>query len=164
MEPRSVAFHNAQLNDLPLLPQVILRLPMGDRAYGFVSPETNASIGTNPVGASFESGDFTAVPVLAREARLLDLSPIEESIQPLDPDVLGSWGQNARPTLQFSLDNGDKAFSTIVGQEYVLNQSAFLFVGLPGLGWDQSMLRFSGNVQRFTLSKRAIRIEAETLC
>ena len=164
MEPRSTAFHDAQLDNQELLPQVVLRLPMGDRYYGFIAPETNAPIGTDPTGASFDTTLYSSTPVISQEARLLELSPIEESIQPLDPDVLGSWGQSQRPTLQFELANDDQSMSSIVGNEYILNQGVALFLGMPQLGWDQAMQRFSGTVQRFRLTKRALRVEAETLC
>lgn len=164
MERRNKDWHNKQLQDAPIIPQVVLRLPMGDRIYGFISPNINDPIGTDPDEAIFDAGSFSTVPVIERAARLIDLSPLEESVQPIDPDVLGSWGQSTRPTLQFELTNDDKHFSAIVGSEYMLNQQVFLFLGFPGLGWDKSMQRYDGLIQRFTLTKKSLRIEAEMLC
>lgn len=164
MEKRNIHWHDKQLQDAPLVPQVMLRLPMGDRAYGFVSPNVSDPIGTTPAEATFDASRFSGVPSLERSARLISLSPIEESVHPLDPDVLGSWGQGLRPTLKCEFTNDDKHFSEIVGTEYLLNQEVCLFWTFPGLNWDQSMQKFQGSIQRFTLTKKSLRIEAETLC
>ena len=66
MEPRSRFFHDRQLVNGMLLPQVILRTGFGDRVWGFLHPEINDAIG--PVLASgdvfFTQAEFSGEPVL----------------------------------------------------------------------------------------------------
>lgn len=165
MEPRHPRWHDKQLQNLPLIPQVLLRLAMGDRYYGFIHPDTNNPIGTNgPSGLTFTQSTFTGHPVLERAARMVDLSPLEESTQPLDQDVLGSWGQAKRPLLTFSLHNDDQTMNRMVGEEYTLNQDVFMFAGFPNLDWDYSQLRYTGKISRVILKKNQVLIEAETMC
>lgn len=165
MEPRTRFFHDKQLAQRPLQPQIILRTGLGDRVWGFHNPETNEAIGTlSSTEVEFVQEEFSAEPVLERAARLVDLSPLQESTQPLDQDVLGSWGQGQRAVLTCEAHNDDLDMTAMVGKEYVLNQPIYLFVGFPGLPWDYSQLRYSGTVHRITLTKNKVRIEAETLC
>lgn len=165
MEPRTRFFHDKQLAQRALQPQVILRTGLGDRIWGFHNPEMNEPIGTlSSSEVEFEQTEFSGEPVLERAARLVDLSPLQESTQPLDQDVLGAWGQGQRAVLTCEAHNDDLDMTGMVGKEYVLNQPIFLFVGFPGLPWDHSQLRYSGTVHRITLTKNKVRIEAETLC
>lgn len=165
MEPRHPRWHDKQLEGRRLIPQIIVQLPMGDRVYSYLNPAINRPIGTNPSpSATFNTADFTGRPIVEVSDRLVELKPVEESVQPLDQDVLGAWGQAQRPKLDFELANGDETMGEMVGQEYILNQKVFLFFGFPNLDWDYSMLRYSGTVSRITLTKARLRIEAETLC
>lgn len=165
MEPRHPLWHDKQLEGRRIIPQVIIQLPMGDRVYGNVNPNINRPIGTNASpGATFDTAQFTGRPIVEVADRLVDLKPVEESVQPLDQDVLGAWGQAQRPKLDFDLSNGDESMGEMVGTEFILNQKVFLFFGFPNLDWDYSMLRYSGSISRITLTKARLRIEAETLC
>lgn len=166
MEPRSRLFHAKQLEGQRVVSQVVLRLAMGDRVWGIINPAINDPIGTatDTSTMTFEQDDYTGVPILEVSDRLIGINPLQESIQPLDQDVLGAWGQSQRTVLKFDLSNGDTKMTTMVGQEYVLNQSVSMFVGFPGLGWDYAQQRYHGTINRITLTKNALTIEAETLC
>jgi len=166
MEPRSRFFHDKQLANRNLIPQVVLRTGYGDRYWGFVSPAINDPIGTilNSSDVFFLQDELTAEPILERAPRLVSLSPLTESNQPLDQDVLGSWGQGQRSTLQFEAHNDDLEMGRMVGKEYVLNKDVYLFVGFPDMAWDYAQQRYKGTINRITLTKNKVRIEAETLC
>lgn len=166
MEPRHRLFHSKQLQHRPLQPQVVVRSGYGDRYWGFVHPEANDPIGTelNSSQVGFLQSELTDVPVVERAPRLISLSPLQESVQPLDQDILGSWGQGQRSVLQCEAHNDDGKMTHMVGQEYLLNQPIYLFVGFPGLGWDYAQQRYKGSINRITLTKNGVRVEAETLC
>ena len=166
MEPRSRFFIDKQLENRNLIPQVVLRSGLGDRVWGFIHPGINDPIGTvlNSSEVFFDQTQLTDEPVLERAPRLTALAPLEESNQPLDQDVLGSWGQGQRSILAFEAHNDDQAMTQMVGQEYVLNKDVFLFVGFPNLNWDYAQQRYKGTVNRIILRKNMVRIEAETLC
>lgn len=166
MEPRSRFFHDKQLDQRTLVPQVVVRSPFGDRIWGFINPDINPPIGTilTSSDVEFTQSDFSSQPILERGPRLTSLSPLQESTQPLDQDVLGSWGQGQRSVLACEAHNDDLQMTAMVGKEYLLNQPIFLFVGFPGLDWDYAQLRYSGSINRVTLTKNKVKIEAETLC
>ena len=166
MEPRTRRFHDKQIENRNLVPQVILRTGYGDRVWGFVNPDINDPIGTvlGTTEGFFTQTEFTAEPILERAARLLSLAPLVESNQPLDQDTLGSWGQGQRSTLEFEAHNDDSEMTRMVGEEYILNKDVYLFIGFPDLGWDYSQQRYKGKVSRITLTKNSVKIEAETLC
>jgi len=166
MEPRSRFFHDKQLQNRNVIPQVVLRTGYGDRVWGFIDPAVNDPIGTvlNSSDVFFLQDQLSAEPVLERAPRLVSLSPLTESNQPLDQDILGSWGQGQRSVLQFEAHNDDGAMTRMVGEEYILNKDVYLFVGFPGLPWDYSQQRYKGTINRITLTKNKVRIEAETLC
>jgi hypothetical protein len=166
MEPRTRFFHDKQLANRNVIPQVLLRTGYGDRYWGFINPNVNDPIGTilSTSEIEFIQSEFTNQPVLERMPRLVTLDPLTESNQPLDQDILGSWGQGQRNVLGFEAHNDDGAMTRMAGQEYILNQDVFLFVGFPGLPWDYSQQRYRGTISRVTLTKNKIRIEAETLC
>jgi hypothetical protein len=165
MEPRTRYFHDKQLQQQTLVPQIILRTGLGDRVWGFLNPDINPAIGAlASTEVEFTQSEFSEAPVLERAPRLVDLSPLQESTQPLDQDVLGSWGQGQRAVLSCEAHNDDLAMTGMVGKEYILNQPIYLFVGFPNLNWDYAQLRYSGSVNRVTLTKNKVRIEAETLC
>jgi hypothetical protein len=166
MEPRTRFFHDKQLEQRTLVPQIILRTGLGDRAWGFLNPDINNPIGTalSSTEIEFVQSEFADEPILERAPRLTSLSPLQESTQPLDQDVLGSWGQGQRAVLACEAHNDDLAMTGMVGKEYVLNQPIFLFVGFPGLDWDYSQLRYSGSINRITLTKNKVKIEAVALC
>jgi hypothetical protein len=165
-EPRTRFFHDKQLEQRHLVPQVVVRSGQGDRVWGFIHPDVNDPIGTvlSSAEVGFNQAEITGTPVLERAPRLISLSPLQESNQPLDQDVLGSWGQGQRSVLQCEAHNDDGRMTNMVGQEYLLNQPVFLFVGFPGLPWDYSQQRYKGTINRVTLTKNGVRIEAETLC
>lgn len=166
MEPRTRYFHSKQLQNRHLVPQIVVRSGYGDRIWGFVDPSVNDPIGTvlNSSEVGFIQSELTDTPVIERKARLISLSPLQESNQPLDQDVLGSWGQGQRSVLQCEAHNDDGKMTDMVGQEYLLNQPVYLFVGFPGLPWDYSQQRYKGTINRITLTKNGVRVEAETLC
>lgn len=166
MEPRSRFFHDKQLEGRTLVPQVVLRTGYGDRVWGFVNPEINDPIGTVLASSDvfFPQAELSGEPILERAPRLVSLSPLTESTQPLDQDVLGSWGQGQRSVLQLEAHNDDLEMTRMVGREYILNKEVYLFVGFPGLSWDYSQQRYKGTINRVTLTKNMVRIEAETLC
>lgn len=166
MEPRHRLFHDKQLRNRNVVPQVVLRTGYGDRIWGFINPAINDPIGTvlSSSGITFLREELTSQPVLERAARLVGLDPLTESTQPLDQDVLGSWGQGQRSVLQFEAHNDDLRMTAMVGEEYVLNQDVYLFLGFPNLGWDYAQQRYKGTVNRVILTKNKVRIEAETLC
>lgn len=166
MEPRTRYFHDKQLQQQTLIPQIVLRTGFGDRVWGFLNPNISDPIGTVLTSSEveFTQSDFTETPILERAPRLTSLSPLQESTQPLDQDVLGSWGQGQRAVLACEAHNDDLKMTDMCGLEYVLNQPIFLFVGFPGLDWDYAQLRYSGTVNRLTLTKNKVRVEAETLC
>lgn len=166
MEPRSPRFHDKQLAGRRVVPQVLLRLPMGDRYWGLRNPAREDPIGTvlDTSQMTFTQSEYTGVPVLERSPRMISIEPLQETIQPLDQDVLGAWGQAQRTILKFELHNDDRAMSRMVGEEYVLNQPVSMFVGFPGLEWDYSQQRYKGTVNRLTLTKNRLVVEAETLC
>lgn len=166
MEPRTRYFHDKQLQNRNVIPQVVLRTGFGDRYWGFINPDVNDPIGSvlSSSEVEFTQSEFTSEPILERAPRLVALEPLTESNQPLDQDVLGSWGQGQRSVLNFEAHNDDGAMTRMVGQEYVLNKDVFLFVGFPRLQWDYAQQRYRGTVNRVTLTKNKVRIEAETLC
>jgi len=166
MEPRSRFFHDKQLQNRNLVPKVLLRTGYGDRVWGFINPAVNDPIGTvlSSDDTFFIQSEFSAEPVLELAPRLVSLSPLTESTQPMDQDILGSWGQGQRSVLEFEAHNDDGEMTRMVGREYVLNKDVFLFVGFPGLAWDYSQQRYRGTINRITLTKNKVRIEAETLC
>jgi hypothetical protein len=165
MEPRTRFFHDKQLQNRNLVPQVVLRTGFGDRIWGFVNPEINTAIGTlSSSEVEFTQSEFTSEPVLERLDRMVSLSPLQESTQPLDQDVLGSWGQGQRSVLTCEGHNNDLEMTRMVGREYLLNQPIYLFVGFATLPWDYAQQRYKGSVTRVTLTKNRVRIEAETLC
>jgi hypothetical protein len=165
-EPRTRFFHTKQLERRNLQPMVVVRSGMGDRKWGFIDPRVNDPIGSvlNSGEVMFEQTEITDVPTIEEAARLISLSPLQESNQPLDQDILGSWGQGQRSILQCEAHNDDGKMTNMVGQEYLLNQPVYLFVGFPGLPWDYSQQRYKGTINRITLTKNGVRIEAETLC
>lgn len=166
MEPRHRLFHDKQLENRNVVAQVILRTGLGDRYWGFINPAINDPIGTvlNSSDVFLTQSEFTAEPILERKDRLVALSPLTESNQPLDQDVLGSWGQGQRSVLQFEGHNDDHKMTHMVGEEFVLNKDVYLFVGFPNLGWDYAQQRYKGTVNRVILTKNKVQIEAETLC
>lgn len=166
MEPRNRFFHAKQLRNRNVIPQVVLRTGYGDRVWGFVNPDISDPIGTvlSSSEVFFNRDELTSQPVLERAARLVAMQPLTESNQPLDQDVLGSWGQGQRSVLQFEAHNDDGQMTQMVGREYILNQDVYLFVGFPGLGWDNAQQRYKGSVNRVILTKNKVQIEAETLC
>lgn len=165
-EQITTSWHTAQLDDQAVVPQVLLRLPMGDRIWGFITPA-----GVDPIGTYFDAdtyfdaaayfgGGITALEV---SDRLVSLDAVEESVQPQDADVLGSWGQAQRPAVGATFANGDKEMSKIVGQEYTLNQTLLAYWNFPGLAWDFALAKFTGTTVRVVLKKNTCRIEAEQL-
>jgi hypothetical protein len=166
VEPRSRYFHDKQIQNRNLVAQVVLRTGYGDRVWGFINPGLNDPIGSilDSSETFFAQAELSAEPILERAPRLVSLSPLTESNQPLDQDVLGSWGQGQRSVLQFEAHNDDGAMTRMVGQEYTLNHDVYLFVGFPGLAWDHAQQRYKGSINRITLTKNKVRIEAETLC
>ena len=166
MEPRTRYFHDKQLEGRHMLAQVVLRSGFGDRVWGFINPDVNDPIGTvlSSTEVEFTQSELTTEPVLERAPRLVTLEPLTESNQPLDQDVLGSWGQGQRSVLNFEAHNDDGAMTDMVGEEYILNKDVYLFIGFPGLPWDYSQQRYKGTVNRIILTKNKVRIEAETLC
>lgn len=166
MEPRTRYFHAKQLQNRHLVPQVVVRSGYGDRYWSYLNPDINDPIGTvlNSSEVPFIQAELTDVPVIERSGRLITLSPLQESVQPLDQDILGSWGQGQRSVLQCEAHNDDGKMTAMVGEEYLLNQPIFLFVGFPGLPWDYSQQRYKGTINRVTLTKNGVRVEAETLC
>jgi hypothetical protein len=166
VEPRTALFHDKQLQNRNVIPQVVLRTGMGDRIWGFINPDVNDPIGTvlSSAGIFFAREELTSQPVLERAPRLVSMAPLTESVQPLDQDVLGSWGQGQRSVLQFEAHNDDGRMTHMVGEEYILNQDVYLFVGFPNLGWDYAQQRYKGSVNRVILTKNKVQIEAETLC
>jgi len=166
MEPRTRFFHDKQLEQRHLVPQIVVRSGLGDRVWGFIHPDVNDPIGTvlSSSEVGFNQAEITDTAVLERAPRLVSLSPLQESNQPLDQDVLGSWGQGQRSVLQCEAHNDDGKMTTMVGTEYLLNQPVYLFVGFPGLPWDYSQQRYKGTINRITLTKNRVRVEAETLC
>ena len=166
MEPRTRYFHDHQLKNRHLVPMIVLRSGYGDRKWGFIDPRINDPIGSvlSSSEVGFLQSELTDVPVLEEAPRLTSLSPLQESTQPLDQDVLGSWGQGQRTVLQCEAHNDDGKMTAMVGEEYLLNQPVYLFVGFPGLPWDYSQQRYKGTINRITLTKNRVRIEAETLC
>ena len=166
MEPRTRYFHDKQRQNRHLVPMVVIRSGMGDRKWGFIDPRVNDPIGSvlSSTEVLFTQSEFTDVPTLEEAPRLISLSPLQESNQPLDQDVLGSWGQGQRSVLQCEAHNDDGEMTAMVGQEYLLNQPVYLLVGFPGLPWDYAQQRYKGSINRITLTKNGVRIEAETLC
>ncbi len=166
MEPRSPLFHAKQLQNRHLVPQVVVRSGYGDRYWSYLHPDINDPVGTvlDSSTVQFVQSELTDVPVLERNARLISLAPLQESVQPLDQDILGSWGQGQRSVLQCEAHNDDGKMTAMVGEEYLLNQPIYLFVGFPGLGWDHAQQRYKGSINRITLTKNGVRVEAETLC
>lgn len=166
MEPRNRFFQDKQLANRNMMAQVVLRTGLGDRYWGFVHPSINDPIGTvlSSTDIYLTQAEYTSQPVLERAPRLVTLAPLTESNQPLDQDVLGSWGQGQRSVLQFEAHNDDHRMTEMVGQEYVLNQDVYLLVGFPNLGWDYAQQRYKGTVNRIILTKNKVQIEAETLC
>lgn len=149
-----------------MVPQVVVRSGYGDRYWSYLHPDINDPIGSvlNSSEVPFTQSELTDIPVLERAPRLITLSPLQESVQPLDQDILGSWGQGQRSVLQCEAHNDDLKMTAMVGEEYLLNQPIFLFVGFPGLPWDYSQQRYKGTINRITLTKNGVRVEAETLC
>ena len=166
MEPRTAAFFAKQQRNRNVVPQIILRTGLGDRYWGFVNPAINDPIGTvlDSSQLFITQTEFTAEPILERAARLVSLDPLAESNQPLDQDVLGSWGQGQRSVLAYEAHNDDHRMTQMVGQEYILNKNTYLMVGFPNMGWDYAQQRYKGTVTRVILTKNKVRIEAETLC
>lgn len=162
MEPTSLEFGQYQLDGRNAVVQVVLRLAMGDRYYGIIHPDASTPIGTvTPTYRTFTASDYTGVPVIERAARLLAVPNFLETNAPQHQAVLGSWGQNSSPTMSIELNNTDGEMSKLVGLEYLLGKTLQVFVGFRGLSWDYAQLRFSGEIDHVTLTRRSLQIDAE---
>jgi len=131
-----------------LVPIVVLHLPMGDRIYGVYWPG---------LAWAFDA------PVLERGARITSMSPIEQGAEPIGQAVLGAWTQLELPHVSVELDNTDLAMGRLVGQEYLLKRAAEVYVTFPDLSPDDALLAVSGQIQQWTLTKKALRLEIARL-
>lgn len=165
MDTTTLNWDSKRAANEPLLPLVILELDMGDRVIGAVMPPEDSV----NFGEAFDADvDFDAEvyflgggSAIERSARLLSVDEIGESSQPSQADVLGAVGQAELPVIALELDNGDKAMSTLVGQEYLLNKPVREFVTFAGLGIDDALEKARGRIVRWSLTGRRLRLEAE---
>lgn len=166
MELVRSAWETNRLANATALPVVVLRLPMGDRAWGFVKP----GIGT--FGSGFYDADkhfdgdqfFDADSVVLEDAaRLLSVDGVEQTARPVDSSVLGSFSQAERPIGAFEVENGDREMSKLIGREYVLRQTAVCYATFPGLDGVDALQKNKGLVTSWTLRKASLRIEFEGL-
>ena len=147
------------------VPLVVLRLPFGPKFYSF------RHVGTDVIsyGEQFDgAADFDASVTYDgggvasdRAGRLLAIDPIREAAIANAGEFLASLSQAERASLSVELDNADGAMSTLVGREYLLNQTLEAYISFQGIMISQAVKRFSGKIASYTLSKRSLRILAE---
>lgn len=165
-EALSPLFRRKQQENVPLLPQVVLDLPMSSRFWGFVTP-----IAADLSGVDFDAGaDFDAdvffdggIAILEISDRLVSVGPIGESSHPVQQHILGARGQAERASVQIIVRNDDRAMSDMIGREYVLQQSLYVYFNFPNTDWSYALRRFTGHVARWTLTSKTLTLEAETL-
>jgi hypothetical protein len=167
MEFTARAWDAARLAGDTLLPFVVIRTPMGDRAYGIVHPAVGDALSQGHFEADsyFDADQFFQADggVIEEGARLIGVSQIEQSAQAKDSNVLGSWGQAERAHAQVTLDASADAIRDLVGQEYLLNQVAEVYLTFPGLAPADALRVLSGQVRSWTLGKRRLALEIEVL-
>ena len=161
-----LAWQEKRIAQEVMLPLVRIRTPKADRVFGFVYP----GVGEILSGGFFEEEAFfdeelffdEGGVVLDEGARLLEISPIEESHRSFDTAILGSFGQAERSLVIVRFDNSDQALSQWVGEEYLLNAEAYLYFTFPGLVVTDSYVKRTGRVRRWVLSKDVLTLEIET--
>jgi hypothetical protein len=157
---------DAQQRRVSLVPIVRIRFGLGDRYFTPVDASTLV-----PVGVSYDADRiFDAdvyfdggIAALARSGRLLALTNLRESAKAFNAEILASYGQQERNAVSFQLDNEDKFFSKILGQEYLLHRPVQIYLTFAGLDLAFAMSRFLGRVVRADLSADMLAIDAEAL-
>ena len=163
METTTAGWQSKRLERRTLLPFVRLSCPMGDRLWGFTTP----NVATALVGGLFDGDVFFDANTsfdpgglyLERSARLISVSGLDQGVRTFDSAVLGSWGQAERVRAIFVASNGDRAMSTMIGREYVMNQVGRVYLSFPVLDITEAMLAREGRVQRWTLTALTLTVE-----
>ena len=145
---------------IPIVRQVT---PLGDRVFGFTRP----NVGDALVGGFFSADvdydhDVFFNPdglYLERSSRLLTVSGIEHGVRTLDSAVLGSWGQAETPRATYTVTNGDKKMSQMIGEEYIINQVSVVLLTFPTLDVLDALQVREGRVQRWTLTSAKLTVE-----
>ncbi len=147
-ETISTEWLTATLEGRAIVPILILHGGEGDRVYGLYWP-----------GLSWQF----ARPVIDRGARILSVSNFEQTAEPLGQTVIGSWAQMELPHGSVELDNSDLEMSKMVGQEYLIRQDAEIYMTYNGLSPDQAIVKISGQIRQWALTKRSLKLDIERL-
>ncbi len=167
MEAYTPTWLDQQLARKPVLPLVVVSLPMGDRFYSVIHPGAGITDVASPLDADVAldadvpwNGGGLALEIAAR---LISLDGVEDSGVPIETDIVAALGQAQRVAASVDLDNRDGAMSTLVGREYLLNQTADIYLTFPGLGIEDALRKLHCQVVRYALTKRSLRLDLESL-
>ncbi len=156
MEVTTPDWQTQQLARRPIVPVVRFSLPMGDRLWGFTTPNVSSALvgGFFSADVSFDRDTYFNPDgvYLERAARLLEISGLEHGVRTFDSAVLGSWGQSEEPRIAFSVANGDSGISRMLGREYVINQTAHAYLTFPAINIIKAMKSRTARVVRWTLT------------
>lgn len=144
----STAWVTAMLDGRAMVPVLVLHTGQGDRIYGKYWP-----------GLSWQ---FDA-PVIDRGARLLNVTAIEQTAEPIGSAVLGSWAQIELPHATVELDNTDKQMSKMIGQEFLLGKDAEIYLTFNGISPDHAIRKITGQIRQWTLRKRSVTLDIQKL-
>jgi hypothetical protein len=94
------------------------------------------------------------LPVIGREARLLELTPLREEVGPLP--IIGAAGDRVRRVagVEVSLRNDDDHFGKLLAGDSFLSARLTVVVGVEGLRRDRFVPRFQGVVHSQRLAER----------
>ena len=131
-----------------MVPILVLHGGQGDRVYGQYWP-----------GLSWE---FDA-PVIDRGARIISVTTFQTTAEPLGEAILGSFSQIELPHCRIELDNTDLQMSVMIGTEYLLGKDAEVYLTFNGLSPDDAVVKITGQVRQWTLTKRSLMVEIQRL-
>jgi hypothetical protein len=83
--------------------------------------------------------------VVDKDSRLLNVSPLRETLAPDSNNVLLYTGTEI-PSISFSLSNVGLVFSELLVSESFQNQDVAVKVGFPSLAYSDFLDRFSGRI------------------
>ena len=165
METTTFAWDRLRRSGTTPIPVVVLRLPLGERYYSVIHPGddivTYGTAWSATVAFSASTTYDGGGAVADRGARVLAVDGITEASIANTADMLAAVSQAERAHVRVELDNRDRAMSAMVGREWVIGRTMDVYLGFPGLRASQSLRRFTGPIDRYTLTSRALILEAE---
>ena len=152
----SLQFHNRLTRGEVPIPYLMIQTHMGWHVYSEKEPAGVFGASGNILDGSFLlDGSVTlgaqSIAVIAKGARVLNLSPFESTLQPIKDDVLTALSSKQRQHLSIEMDNADEYFSRIIPAEPFLGRPIYRYVGFEDDPQSEHLSRFRGIITEISL-------------